>query len=140
MDIGEVARRAGVSVATLRHYEEKGLIASSGRKGLRRQFDPDVLGRLTLIRLGRLAGFSLDELGGMLGSGRIDRAVLSARADEVDRTIRRLTALRRVLRHAAACPAERHEDCPSFQKLSRAAARGVLDASALPERRPPRRA
>ncbi|MCR3823866.1 MerR family DNA-binding transcriptional regulator, partial [Pseudomonas aeruginosa] len=31
LDIGEVARRSGVPASTLRYYEEKGLIASSGR-------------------------------------------------------------------------------------------------------------
>ncbi|WP_260440806.1 MerR family DNA-binding transcriptional regulator, partial [Pseudomonas aeruginosa] len=36
LDIGEVARRSGVPASTLRYYEEKGLIASSGRHGLRR--------------------------------------------------------------------------------------------------------
>ena len=36
LDIAEVAQRAGVTAATLRFYEEKGLIASVGRRGLRR--------------------------------------------------------------------------------------------------------
>jgi MerR family regulatory protein len=36
MDIREVARRSGVPASTLRFYEEKGLIASNGRRGLRR--------------------------------------------------------------------------------------------------------
>ena len=40
MDIAEVARRSGVAASTLRFYEEKGLIASIGRQGLRRRFDP----------------------------------------------------------------------------------------------------
>lgn len=62
MDIAEVARRAGVPASTLRFYEEKGLIASIGRRGLRRVFDPGVMERLALIALGRAAGFSLDEI------------------------------------------------------------------------------
>jgi DNA-binding transcriptional MerR regulator len=76
MDIGEVARRSGVPASTLRFYEEKGLIASVGRRGLRRQFGAGVLERLALIALGRSAGFSLDEIARMSGSGgrpRIDR-------------------------------------------------------------------
>ena len=36
MDITEVAKRSGVPASTLRFYEEKGLIASVGRRGLRR--------------------------------------------------------------------------------------------------------
>ena len=80
MDIGEVARRAGVSVSTLRFYEQKGLIASTGRRGLRRLFDPGVLERLALVSLARTAGFSLDEIGRMFGPGgepRIDRRMLA---------------------------------------------------------------
>src|SRR6185437_312025 len=43
LDITQVAQRSGVRAATLRFYEEKGLIASVGRRGLRRLFDPGVL-------------------------------------------------------------------------------------------------
>ena len=64
MDIAEVARRSGVPASALRYYEEKGLIASTGRRGLRRLFDADVLeqaglvstekvGRVRTCRLGR---------------------------------------------------------------------------------------
>src|SRR5689334_25146748 len=94
MDITEVARRSGVPPSTLRFYEEKGLIASVGRRGLRRLFGPGVLERLALIALGRKAGFTLDEIGRMFapdGRPRIDRRVLEAKADELDRTIRKLS-------------------------------------------------
>ena len=46
LDITEVARRAGVPASTLRFYEEKGLIASIGRRGLHRLFGASVLERL----------------------------------------------------------------------------------------------
>jgi DNA-binding transcriptional MerR regulator len=59
MDIAAVAQRSGIPAWTLRFYEEKGLIASVGRKGLRRRFGPSVLERLALTALGRAAGFSL---------------------------------------------------------------------------------
>ncbi|KWN81803.1 MerR family transcriptional regulator [Burkholderia ubonensis] len=124
LDIADVARHAGLPASTLRYYEEKGLIASNGRRGLRRQYDQAVLQRLALIALGREAGFSLDEIGAMFGAGgepEIDRAKLDAKADELDRTIRRLSAVRDGLRHAAACPAPSHLQCPSFQKLLRIA-------------------
>jgi DNA-binding transcriptional MerR regulator len=125
LDIAEVARRCGVAASTLRFYEEKGLIASTGRRGLRRLFAPRVLERLALIGLGRSAGFSLDEIGLMFapdGKIRIDRAMLAAKAEELDRTIRKLRTLRDGLRHAAACPAPSHMECPTFRRhLTRAA-------------------
>ena len=61
MDIAEVARRSGVRASALRYYEEKGLIASVGRDGLRRRFLPGVLDQLALISLGQAAGLSLAE-------------------------------------------------------------------------------
>lgn len=133
MDIAEVAQRSGVPASTLRFYEEKGLIASVGRRGLRRVFEPAVLDRLALIALGRAAGFSLDEIALMFASDgrpRIDRARLAAKADELDRTIRRLTAMRDGLRHAAVCPAPSHLECPTFRRMLRAAATGALGRTA----------
>ena len=65
LDIGEVSRQSGLPVWTLRFYEEKGLIAAIGRRGLRRQFDAGVLERLALVALGRAAGFSLDDIARM---------------------------------------------------------------------------
>lgn len=125
MDIAEVAQLSGVSASALRFYEQKGLITSSGRRGLRRQFDPQVLQRLALITLGREAGFSLDQIALMFapdGRPRIDRQLLTERANELDGTIRNLTGLRDQLRRAAACPAPSHMECPTFQRHLRAAA------------------
>jgi DNA-binding transcriptional MerR regulator len=125
MDITEVARLSSVPASTLRYYEEKGLIASVGRRGLRRTFDSRVLERLALIALGSAAGFSLDEIARMFvpdGRPRIDRQLLAAKADELDRTIRKLGAMRDGLRHAAACPAPSHMECPTFRRLLAAAA------------------
>lgn len=128
LDIGEAAQLSGLPASTLRFYEEKGLIASVGRRGLRRLFDREAMDRLSLIALGRSAGFSLDEIREMLGVDgppQIDRGRLSGKADELDQTIRRLTALRDALRHAAECPAPSHMECPTFNRLRQAAvARG----------------
>jgi DNA-binding transcriptional MerR regulator len=93
MDIAEVAQRSGVAASTLRFYEERGLIASIGRRGLRRLFAPAVLERLALIALGRAAGFSLKEIALMFapdGQVHIDRHLLAAKADELDRAIGKL--------------------------------------------------
>jgi DNA-binding transcriptional MerR regulator len=83
VDITEVAQRSGLTASTLRFYEEKGLIASIGRRGLHRVFDPKVLERLALIALGRSAGFSLDEIALMFapdGRPPINRRMLAAKA------------------------------------------------------------
>ena len=131
MDIAEVARRSGVPASALRFYESKGLIASVGRQGARRRFAPGVLDQLALIALGQAAGFSLDEIRAMFtpdGQPEIDRAMLAAKADEIDRMVLRLRAMSRGLRHAAVCPAPRHAECPSFRRLLKAAAAGALES------------
>jgi DNA-binding transcriptional MerR regulator len=125
LDIGEVAKRAGIPASTLRFYEEKGLVASVGRRGLRRQYDRDVLERLALISLGRSAGFSLDEIARMFAPGgklMVDRPMLVNKAEELDLTIRKLSAMRDGLRHAAACRAPSHMECPTFRRLLKIAA------------------
>ncbi len=129
MDISEVARRAGVPASTLRYYEKRGLIASMGPQGVRRRFEPGVLDQLALVALGQAAGLSLDEIQSMLSSSggpRIDRQLLAAKADSIDTTIRQLRAMSRGLRHAAACRAASHAQCPTFQGLLKAAASGAL--------------
>lgn len=128
LDITEVARRSGVPASTLRFYEAKGLLASTGRRGLRRLFAPDVLERLALIAMGRSAGFSLEHIARMFapdGRLRLDRQMLSAKADELDKTIRELSAMRDGLRHAAVCPAPSHLECPTFRRILRATAPGA---------------
>lgn len=104
LDIGEVAERSGVAASALRYYEEIGLIAAAGRKGLRRQFGPGTLVQLSLITLGKAAGFSLQEIAAMFGKdGQPDlpREQLHARADALEAQIQELTVLRDALRHAA---------------------------------------
>lgn len=137
LDISEVSRQSGIPSSALRFYEEKGLIASIGRKGLHRLFKPDVVERLALIVLGRAAGFSLDEIQGMFaadGAPHINRELLKAKAEEIDATIRKLSAMRDGLRHAAACKAPSHFECPTFRRLLRAASIGVIEA---PRKRSP---
>ena len=126
LDIRDVSQASGLPPSTLRYYEEKGLIESFGRHGLRRQYEPVVLTRLALIALGRSAGFTLEEISGMFdrdGQPQLPREAFLERADKIDRQIRELKALRDSLRHVAHCPAPSHMECPSFQRLLKVAAK-----------------
>ncbi|HNN45377.1 MAG TPA: helix-turn-helix domain-containing protein [Azospira sp.] len=130
MDISEVSKRTGIPASALRYYEQKGLIASLREKGERRRFAPGALDQLALIALGQAAGLSLDDIRTMLtpeGGPHVDRQLLLAKAEEIDAQIKRLRAMSSGLRHAAACPAPSHAECPSFQKLLKAAASGALE-------------
>lgn len=123
MDIAEVSKASGLPASTLRFYEEKGLIHSIGRKSLRRLFSPNVIERLALISLGRNAGFSLDEISEMFTADGpdINRTLLLEKAEELDKKIKELTSMRNGLRHAAACSASSHFECPKFLRLLRIA-------------------
>lgn len=139
LDIAEVAKRSGVPASALRYYEEKGLIVSVGRRGLRRLFDAGVIERLALIALGRAAGLSLDEIARMFapsGRPKIDRQVLADKADELDGRIRKLTSMRDGLRHAAACPAPSHLECPKFRRLLGIAASATAGRRSRRPKRP----
>ncbi len=121
IDISELSRRSGVKASALRFYEEKGLIASTGRRGLKRLFAPETAERLSLIALGRACGFTLDEIAGLLDGPDIDRDRLRAQAAQLDRRIEQLTRMREGLRHAADCRVPILTDCPHFLRIVKAA-------------------
>jgi len=126
MDIGEVCERTGLRPSALRYYEDVGLISSLCRSGLRRQFAPEVVTQLALIQMGKSAGFSLDEISEMFGdNGQPDlpREALHRKADDLQRQIAELKAMREVIKHVADCPAPTHMECPTFRRLVTLAAR-----------------
>lgn len=126
LDIGEISRRSAVPPSALRYYEEKGLIQPLARRGLRRQYDPSVLLQLSLIALGKNAGFTLSEIAAMFsrkGKSGLPRDLLRSRADDLERQIEELTILQKTLRHVAECPHPSHLQCPRFRKLLKVASR-----------------
>lgn len=119
-DISEISQLTGIASSAIRHYEEKGLVVSVGRRGLKRLFGPEVVDQLALITLGKAAGFSLDEIKSMFGpDGRpaVSRSRLHRKADDLERQIQRLSSLRDMIRHVAECPAPSHMECPKFLQL-----------------------
>ena len=121
LDIAEVARRSGFPPSTLRYYEKRGLIKSDGRQGLRRQYDDAVMSKLALIALGQRAGFSLDDLSGLLNPPEerphLDRDELRGQARNLRDQAQELRATADLLDHIAACSAPSHWECPRFQSL-----------------------
>ncbi|WP_306363961.1 MerR family transcriptional regulator [Nocardia sp. CC227C] len=119
LDIADVAARSGMAASALRYYEQQGLIASAGRNGLRRTYEPEVVPRLALIACARRAGFTIAEIHHFLRATPDDtalRAQLVRKARDVDEDIARLTRMRDGLRHAAVCTHARLVDCPEFTR------------------------
>jgi DNA-binding transcriptional MerR regulator len=78
--VGSVARMAGVTVRTLHHYDEIGLLSPGGRSdaGYRRYDDAD-LERLQRILFFRELGFALDEIKSVMADGSADASAHLAR-------------------------------------------------------------
>jgi DNA-binding transcriptional MerR regulator len=121
MDIGEVSKKSGISASALRYYEEIGLIRSSGRNGLRRQYAAKILESLALITLAKQVGFQLEELPKLFkireASCSIDRVALREKSVEIGRRIKQLEAARKGLIHASQCSAPSQMECPKFLRL-----------------------
>lgn len=102
--VGELARRAGLTVRTLHHYEELGLLRPSGRSegGYRRYGEADVL-RLHRALALRDAGLALKEIGPLL-DGEAPQplaAVLQAQIEQVQAQLQAQESLLLTLRNAA---------------------------------------
>jgi DNA-binding transcriptional MerR regulator len=102
---GEIARRAGVSADTLRHYERRGLVAKPRRlaNGYR-VYPPEALDRVLLIQRALAVGFTLDELAGLLGARdrghppcREVRNLAERKLRDVDRQLEDLAEFRKAL-------------------------------------------
>lgn len=103
---GELARLAGVSADTLRHYERKGLIQRPRRSANGyREYPFDVLERVKLIRSALSVGFTIDELARVLKERdkggapcRKVRELAASKLEEAEKQLSRITALRDELR------------------------------------------
>lgn len=104
MQIGELAERTGLSIRTLRHYDEIGLLRPSARsEGGFRLYTADDESRLLLIRRMKPLGYSLEQMGELLSvvdglDADPSDAALSARFDDIrDEAVLRRDDLRRKL-------------------------------------------
>jgi DNA-binding transcriptional MerR regulator len=90
MHIGELAERAGMSLRTIRHYDEVGLLVPSGRTtGGFRVYTAQDLERLLVIRRMKPLGFTLEEMAGLL---RVVDALRTVDPDEAPALAARLDA------------------------------------------------
>ncbi|MCP2256376.1 DNA-binding transcriptional regulator, MerR family [Streptoalloteichus tenebrarius] len=120
LDIGELAELARVQPSALRFYERQGLLRPSGRAGGRRIFDEDGLRQLAAIDFWREAGFTIEEIAGLVGdpTASMDEAkrVAASRLAELDQIIERATQAKRSLTHILSCAHPTLAECPYYRE------------------------
>jgi DNA-binding transcriptional MerR regulator len=118
LDIAEVAEASGLAPSALRFYERRGLLSSPARNGLRRTYRRDVLDQLGLIMAARDVGFSVREIGELLGTEdeAALRALLAEKVAALDDQIQRLVEMRDRLNHGLSCPSPTLLGCPHFRR------------------------
>ncbi len=114
--IGEVARQAGVRASRIRYYESIGLLPAPERASGRRRYHAGVLRRLTVIDAAQRIGFTLDEIGQLLGPGKRPaherlRTLALHKLPEIEELIERAVTIRKLLVTCAICECDSLDEC-----------------------------
>ncbi len=127
ISIGELSRRTGVKVPTIRYYESVALMPAPPRsEGKQRRYAEPEVSRLIFIRHARELGFEIDAIRELLAmSAQPEQSCVEAdriarrHMSEVDRRIGQLVALRTELqRMVDACRHGRVSDCRVIETLA----------------------
>ncbi|MEC5181580.1 redox-sensitive transcriptional activator SoxR [Arthrobacter sp. CG_A4] len=132
LSIGDLARRAGVSVPTVRYYEERGLIQATRTASNQRQFPRHTLRRLAVVAAGQRVGLTLQEIAAALAELPPERAPTQREwqkmsrqwAATVARRIRQLEALQSSLDGCIGCGCLSLGKCTLFNPDDAAAGEG----------------
>lgn len=130
MKIGEIARRTGLKIETIRFYEAEGLIAPPSRSvGNYRVYHASQLDRLSFVKRSRDLGFTLDQVRALLrlsddphGSCAEACSIAADHIDLIDRKLADLAALRaQIAEWGGTCRSGIVADCKVIDALSQAA-------------------
>jgi MerR family mercuric resistance operon transcriptional regulator len=126
--IGELSRRTGCNIETIRYYERIGVLPPPRRNGRYRSFSASDGARLVFVRRARELGFTLDEVRALLKLAAADdrgtctevREISVTHLSDVRARIADLRAMERVLAAAVRqCDAGQQPGCPLIDALSR---------------------
>ena len=126
-NIGAAARLTGVSAKMIRHYEDIGLLPRVERtaSGYRLYGEAD-LHRLRFVRRARSLGFSIRDIGALLGlwddprrASRDVKRLAQAQIDDLERRIAEMQSMQRTLRELALrCHGDTRPECPVLDDLA----------------------
>jgi MerR family copper efflux transcriptional regulator len=128
LNIGEAAKRSGVSARMVRHYEELGLLPAVARteSGYRQYGDADIHS-LRFIRRARDLGFSMPEIAELLGlwhdrrraSASVKR-IAERHLGELEHRIAAMQTMQRTLSHLVhCCQGDKRPACPILEDLAK---------------------
>jgi DNA-binding transcriptional MerR regulator len=120
LSIGELAASTGVAVTALRYYDQLGLVRPDRRVSGQRRYDRSAVRAVGVVLFLREVGFSLAEIGELIGDGPRTRRwsdLLQRKLDELAEQERRLAVARTALEHARACPARDPTRCDRFATI-----------------------
>jgi DNA-binding transcriptional MerR regulator len=124
--IGELSKRTGVKIPTIRYYEQMGLIEAPERsEGNQRRYSKDGLKRLSFIRHSRELGFSIDNIKGLLELSQHPEKpcqdahnMAAHRLQDVQARIAKLQRLERELKRISECEANTIAHCAVIETLA----------------------
>lgn len=126
LSIGQLSKRTGVKIPTIRYYEAMGLIDAPERsEGNQRRYTEDGLNRLSFIRHCRDLGFSIEDVKGLLELSQHPRKpchdahrIARRHLGNVQERIAKLQRLERELKRISDCDAETVADCAVIETLA----------------------
>jgi MerR family copper efflux transcriptional regulator len=127
MNIGEASKASGVSAKMIRHYEQVGLFPEPGRtEAGYRQYGPNEVHTLRFIRQARDLGFSIQQIGELVGlwkdrkrPSRQVKALAQAHIQELEQKAAELLAMKATLEHLVhCCHGDDRPECPILESLS----------------------
>lgn len=125
LSIGQLSKRAGVKIPTIRYYEQMGLLSAPERSdGNQRRYTTDGLKRLSFIRHSRELGFSIEDIRELLELSQHPEKpcnnahmIATQHLEEVRERMRKLRRLEKELKRIAACNANSVAECAVIETL-----------------------
>lgn len=118
LTISEVAKRAGLRASAIRYYESVHLLPVPQRRAGRRRYAPDVLRRLSFIRVAQAAGLTLAEIRTLVSELSDDppiserwQSIAHQKLAEVEALMHRVQEMRTILANGLKCRCANLEEC-----------------------------
>ena len=136
MNIGEAAKGSGISSKMIRHYEEVGLLPAPTRtEAGYRQYTGNDVHTLRFIRHARDLGFSIPQIGELVGLWRNRRrpsrsvkVLAEAQIRALEAKAKELMAMKASLEHLVhCCNGDDRPDCPILESFSAESSQPAID-------------